>query len=102
MIYYTNTKDYGQYTANIVISLRNESLVQGVDFELDPAAQPVFGNEDNTCGTFSGPGSQGSLHEIMCDNPVVGEYVVYQQLVTQEYARMNELVFFDSHHDLGT
>ncbi len=101
MVYYTNNDWYGQYTENLVISMRNESLVYGVDFDWWPAAQPVFGNDDNTCGELPGKGSDGSMHEIVCDNPVIGQYVVYQQLANNEHGRINEIVFFDHHHELG-
>ena len=42
----------------------------------------------------------GSLHELDCDEPMIGKFVILQMRKYQVF-RLNEVVFFDSYDEQG-
>ncbi len=91
-VYITNNRYNGALSGNVWISVKNESVV-GVTYG------STIGDED-VCGTLPNNFADTSVHELECNQPMVGQFVIFQQR-KYEYIRMNEILFFDSYHELG-
>ncbi len=92
-LYLTNAKWHGFWNGNIWISVKNESVL-GVPWT------HTIGDED-VCGKISQANLwDASTHELDCTQPMTGQFVILQMRKWERF-RWNEVVFFDSYHELG-
>ena len=85
-VYLTNANYNGMLTTDLTVSVRTTD-------------QTIA--EATVCGVISGSFDNGTMHELDCTAPLVGKFLIIQQLGSEEKLRLNEVLAFHSRYEMG-